>query len=391
VFAYWDTITAYESNSAYNGAYTAGSATDPAVTSLSEAITNKTNVYAIVAKLDAVTSATVAQVKETQTTVFPIQHNAALAPVSTLKTGESIVINVNSVSVSFAQGANNGGTTVSTVSDMISYIDGATNWGSSVSVAAANEGYERAMYRVNFSTSSGVAAATSAVGADGKSTNNNKLWWNAGGAASGTIDLGHASTSADIAEKLAAAISAYQAPTGNYPYNATYVASSDDFSLTTTVSKAGYPSSIMPNQSFPSITFTLDAAETSTTVRLRIGQTVSNSAAINSDTFLSVAKTEVPGLRITLTNNTNGALFGTATGDSKATVSVLNGVVSTYAIGDAGKISTSATTGLVSALLASGTHHSGSSLTKLSTEMSPSSGGTVTQAACATDRTGWLG
>jgi hypothetical protein len=391
VFAYWDTITAYESNSAYNGAYTAGSATDPAVTSLSEAITNKANVYAIVAKLDAVTSAVVAAVKETQTTVFPIQNNAAGVPVSTLKTGESIVVNVNGVSVSFAQGANNGGTTVTTVADLVSYIDGATNWGSSVSVAAANDGYERAVYRVSYVDDDGAAASTSAIGADGASANTNKLWWNAGGAASGTINLGHASTSADIATALATAISAYQAPTGNYPYNAAYV-SGNDFTVVTTVSKSGYPTSVMPNQSFPSISFTLDAAETSTTVRLGgTTQTVSNSAATNSDVFLTVSKNEVPGLRITLTNNTNGALFGTATGDSKATVSVLNGVVSTYAVGDAGFISTSATTGLVSALLASGTHHAGSSYTKLSSEVAPASGGATTQAACVTDRTGWLG
>ena len=103
VFVFWDTISAYESNSVYNGAYSAGSATDPAVTSLSEAVTNKTNVYAVVAKLDAVVSDVVAAVKETQTVVFPITTNAAGVPTSTLATDEIVNINVNGVSVNFSK------------------------------------------------------------------------------------------------------------------------------------------------------------------------------------------------------------------------------------------------------------------------------------------------
>ena len=393
VFAYWDTITAYESNSAYNGAYTAGSATDPAVTSLAEAITNKTNVYAIVAKLDAVVSDVVAQVKETQTVVFPITANSAGVPTSTLQTGEKVNINANGVSVNFTAGDNNAGTTVSTVADMVSYIDGATNWGSSITVTAANEGYERAIYRVSFVDDDGAAASTSAIGeAPVVVESANTLAWSAGGAVSGTIDLGHASTSEDIASALATAISEYRASTMNYPYNASYRASSSDLVVYATQSKLGYPNSVMPNQSFPTISFNLDAAETSTTVRIGgTTQTVSNSAALNSDIFLSVSKNEVAGLRITLTNNTNAALFGTATDSANSTVVNIAGVVSTYALGYEGFINTTGMLATASALLTSGTHHAGSSLTKLSTEMAPSSGGATTQAACVTDRTGWLG
>jgi hypothetical protein len=388
VFAYWDTITAYESNSAYNGAYTAGSATDPAVTSLAEAITNKTNVYAIVAKLDAVVSATVSQIKETQTVVFPITTNASGVPTSTLATDEAVVINVNGVSVTYQQGElDDAGNTINTVADMVAAIDGASNWGSSVTVAAANAGYERAVYRVNYVDSNGAAETTSGVGGTGT---DDTLWWSIAGHASGSLSIGHNSNAADIASLLATSISNYQAAAGNYPYNATYISSSDDFVLTATQSKASYPSSLMPGQSFPSISFVVDAAETSTTARLGgTAQTVSNSAALNSDVFLSVSKNEVPGLRVTLTNNTNVALFSTGAASAKVTITATTG--STFALGNDNKISTSGMLATTSAVLISGTHHAGSSLTKVATEMAPSSGGATTQAACVTDRTGWLG
>jgi hypothetical protein len=388
VFVFWDTISAYESNSAYNGAYTAGTATDPAVTSLSEAITNKTNVYAVVAKLDAVTSTVVPAVKETMTTVFPITANAANVPTSTLATDEKVVITANGVAVTFQQGElDDAGNTVTTVSDMVSFIDGASNWGTSVTVAASNTGYERAYYRVAYVDNDGAALTTSAINGAG---GGDKLFWTISGHASGNITIGHASTSEDIAEQLATSISNYQATTQNYPYNASYIASSNDFVVTTTQSKAGYPSSVMPGQSFPSISFVIDAAESSTNVRLDgTAQTISNSAALNSDVFLSVSKTAVPGLRVTLTNNTNAALFGNGTGNNIIKITATTG--STFALGGNAKVSTSGLLATTSATLVSGTHHAGSSLTKTASEMSPSSGGAVTQAACVTDRTGWLG
>ena len=387
VFVYWDTITAYESNSAYNGAYTAGSATDPAVTSLAEAVTNKTNVYAIVAKLDAVSSAVVNAVKETQTVVFPITANVTNTATSTLVTDEAVVINVNGLSVTFQQGeVSDNGTTVTTVSNMIDWIDGAGNWGSSVTVEAANEGYERAYYRVAYVDNDGAALTTSGTGG---LANDDQLWWTIG-SASGYISLGHASTSQDIAEQMATSISNYQATTMNYPYNATYIASSNDFVVTTTQSKAGYPSSLMPSQSFPTIAFKVDAAETSTTARLDgTAQTISNSAALNSDVFLSLTQNVVKGLRVTLTNNTNAALFGTGGNSANTTITAATG--SLFALGNDNKVSTSGMLATTSAVLISGTHHAGSSLTKVATEIAPSSGGAITQAACATDRTGWLG
>jgi len=326
-------------------------------------------------------------VKERQTVVFPISNQGNGGASTVLTAGEGININVAGISVTWSQGDTNAGSTVTTLSDLVTYIDGATNWGSDLTITAANEGYERAVYRVNYSNADGSTGSTSTAGT---------LFWYLGssiGAASGTITLGTSSTAADIAEQLATDLNTYATAAGNVPYGAYHDSTKGDFiTLYATQSKTGYNDSVMPGQTFPTISFNIDASEGSSTARFGTYATTSNSAALNSDFYLSTTKNVVKGLRVTVVNNTQNMYLNTSVISETAPIAATSSSV----IGSTGFVGTASITQAaaeVKATLTSGTdgHHSGNTTyTVPFADVVVGSTGALSQAAAATDRTGWL-
>jgi len=385
IYVFYDEIDKYETNSVVNGSYSdAGTLTAPSVTSKSTAFTNRGSLFAVVAIEAAEYNDEVPAVYQKQTVVFPVSNLGNGAAATTLTAGEGIAINVGGVSVTFSQGASNAGSTVTTVSDLVTYIQGATNWGSDLTVTAANDGYERAVYRVNYTTATGAAGSTSLAGSD------TALQWYLGssiGHASGTLTMADGDGSAAIAQKLATSINTYAASTGNTKYGAYHNGGAFLVVYGTESAISGYPDSVMPGQSFPDLNFNIDAKESSTSIRFGT-YTVSNTLALNSDFYLSTSKNIVKGVRVTLQNNTTNNWL------QNQVITVVAGTGSSIvgSQGFAGTASITNATGTTSAKLTSGTHHDGNTTyTVPFSAYTAASGGDLSQAAAATDRTGWLG
>ncbi|MBU93364.1 MAG: hypothetical protein CL723_02090, partial [Chloroflexi bacterium] len=327
-------------------------------------------------------------------------------------TAEGVAISASSLSKTFIKGHTYDGSTVTTVSDLVSYINGDTSWGSGLTVTATNAGWYRSNQLVNYTTGTGSAATASVTGSS------TKLWYKLGSTtASGQITLANSDGARHIAVALATAISAHTNP--NSPYNKPYGAVADlaEVQITARVSIAGYPDDLTQGiTSMPQITFTIDAAQTSTSLGLNAAGT-SNQASLDyagatSGTFLSTTKNDVPGMTIKFVNNDAGT-----TKLSSIVVSAAN----LYAAATSGlfgigvKGTTSQTTwrgqsiginhtnfpagsanghgAMEITMLVSGTHFGGPNTTyaAVMADVSTATVATTTdQVAAITNRTGWL-
>ena len=219
-------------------------------------------------------------VRQTNTSVFPTLANGLNAQVQTLGSNEGVTITAGGVTATIIQG-----TGVTTIDDLVTKINADTTFGSDFTVTAAKDSHKAHIVRINYTSSGGSAATTTAGG---------NIYYTYG-TASGTVAIGTGSDSADIASALASAMS-------NTDYNAS--ASGSDITVYRTVgTTANHPNSNLSNNAgaLPSLSFTIDAAMSSTTAQL--SSNASNTAGLNSDFFLgSVASPQV-GLRVTVQNN----------------------------------------------------------------------------------------
>ena len=409
IYVFVDQIDKYEVQSTLNGAYTDTAVPSaPSVTTEATANSNSTSIYAIVAKQAAESSTSGSTVRETQTVVFPRINNGALAASTALGTAEGITIVVNGLSKTFKNGDTNGGSTVSTVADLVAYVNGDTSFGSDITITASENGYYRSLQTVNYTQGNGTAGATSLY--TGRS-NNNRLWYKLGsGVVSGYVTLAAGAGAQAIAVAVADAISDATHPTtGAFMYNA--IANGSTIEIMNAISKsASYADDITPwAAAIPQIEFVIDAAETSTTIRLDAGAT-SNLASKDlvgstSGFFLNTSVNDVKGVAVTVANANQGVtrlaaqvvslnLDGTASG-------VLGGIglaasaidpVTNY--GTAIRSFMTADTdgkGQTSAMLVSDTHFLGpkASYVALFADIANTTT-TTTQSAAITDRTGWL-
>jgi len=310
VYVFVDNITKYEVQGSLNGTYTDTAVPSaPTVTSKSEAWTNRTSLYAVAAIEAAETTTTYTNgsgaVSEKYTFVIPVADNVLGVAETALTTNEGIAINVSSLSKSFVKGALNGSTTVSTVAQLIDYVNGDTSWGSDITVAASSGGAFRSNQTISFTKGDGSAGAVSVTGSS------NKLWYKLGTThISGTITLSNSDATADIAKALASAISGSTNTANAYTYGASYV-SGGKIAITKRVSIAGYPDDVTTGvTSIPTISFVIDAAQTSTTLGLNATATSNvasqNLAGATSGFFLTVTQNDVPGIAVTLTNSNAG-------------------------------------------------------------------------------------
>jgi hypothetical protein len=409
VYVFVDQIDKYEVQSTLNGAYTDTAVpTAPSVTTEATANSNSTSIYAVVAKQAAETTTSGSTIRETQTVVFPRINNGALAATTALGTAEGITIVVNGLSKTFKNGDVNSGSTVSTVADLVAYVNGDTSFGSDITLTASENGYYRSLQTVNYTQGNGTAGATSLY--TGRS-NNNRLWYKLGsGVVSGYVTLAASANAQAIAVAVADAISDATHPTtGAFMYNA--IANGATIELMNAISKtASYADDITPwAAAIPQISFVIDAAETSTTIRLDAGAT-SNLASKDltgstSGFFLNTSVNDVKGVAVTVANANKGItrlaaqvvslnLDGTASGvlgGMGLAASAINPVTN-YKAGRTFLTTITSGKGQTSAMLVSNTHFVGgpkASYVALFADISDASTSTD-QSAAITDRTGWL-
>jgi len=401
LYVYVDAITTYEVQSTLNGTYTDTAVPSaPSVTTQATGFSNRTSIYAVAALEAAETSTTYTDgsgtVSETQVVAIPITNNATYAAKTVLAAAEGIAINLSSLSKTFKKGDTHSGSTVSTVADLISYVNGDTSWGSDITLTATNTGYFRSNQTVNYTLASdGSAETTSLIGT---SLDGDKLWFKLGSThISGTITLTAGEAATDIAKGIAGAISGMADTANAYHYGAAFI-TAGTLAITKRVSIAGYPDDITTGvSSLPTISFVIDAAQTSTTIGLNA--TATSNAASNGNTgstsgfFLTITKNDVPGMTVKFVNSNTGSAKLAA-----IKVSSINAYAGTTASGTLGATGTTGTTSqsLMKAsstmsFLVSNTHFIGPNTAYAALFADVSVGTTTTsQAAAVTNRTGWL-
>jgi len=306
ITVYFDTIELVQTQSAVGGVYADAAHTDAYSSTEENAVA-----YAVT------TAATGTTVRETQTYVMDQVVNSLNAPIAATAINTGIELSLGGVTGTFKPAA------ASTVAAIVSSINGATNWGSAYSVTAAQDAYKKSIQTVNYLTSNGSTAATV--------VSNGNLYFTFG-TTTGTIALATGATNLDIVKAIAAAISATynNANKWNASENG-----NDEIIVYNTVSKTGYPSELgTGGAAFPKLTFTVDAAQTSSTAQL--SQSASNTAAVASNTFfLNVQKDDITGVRITMVNESisSAGTFAAPTTDAAGLTSVTKLASGTNTVG----------------------------------------------------------
>ena len=428
VYVFVDQVDKYEVQGSANGVYTDTAVPSaPSVTDESSANGAKTSIYAIVAKQGSESAANSGYARsETVTQTFPITNNAIFNATTALSTNEGFAINVAGLSKSFMVGdsysGSANGSTVQSVADMIKFINADTSWsGTGVTITASNNGYLRSLQEVVYTDDLGGAQTVSA---------NGDIWFKLGSTSiSGTIGVTAGEGAGDFAGPIATIIDAANHPVhGGSMYSAS--ANGAVVEIREAVSVTGYTDDVTSGASIPSISFVIDAAQTSTTAKLgegdaedinaysgSVANAVVSNAAIQGGVNgfnLYVDTHEVQGISFKLVNtSTSVARLDVAT---SVPVTHLPGATSPTigAIGLAGSVSQTKNTGYsdtipadadlfdtdsvmaVSSTLISGTHFvvtAAGGVNGYATtfaQISSVTAGAVTQAAAVTDRTGWL-
>jgi hypothetical protein len=218
------------------------------------------------------------------------------------------------------------GTSVQTVDDLVAYLNADTslNTSSNVEVIAARDSWKKALYSITYTNSTAGAASLGAVSAVSGAQNN--------GLTAGTALMfqfgNHQGTG--LAKYLTATVAAGDRQDGiadavraaieaDADYSAATITSAgSNFVLVTKMVSGTATQNTSPvDMSFPSISFVIDAAGTSTTAVLTPSayNVASNSGAVTSQLFsLSAAAPVVKnGLRITLRNTGNVVMPATTT------------------------------------------------------------------------------
>ena len=233
-----------------------------------------------------VSTTTGTTVRERLSVVYDLNRNALYQP-KAIGTGEGISITALGVTNYFV-----GNDEISTVSQLVDAIDGSTAWGSGVTVTADLDAYSKSYNKISYTTSAGAAATTQSTGT---------IYWSYGATTTGTADVGTNSTTAQIATAIAAALS-----TASDYYNAS--ASGDAVVVTRLVTNTQNVD-LGVGVTFQDLAITELGSST-----VQWSTNTSNAAGQDSDYFLSVATTDVDGLRVTVQNNsTSVALASTDT------------------------------------------------------------------------------
>ena len=299
-------------------------------------------------------------VYQASTYALDITRNALL--------GEPGITSADAVRVEFA-GVSlsvSGTTAITTIAQLVDELDGNAAFGSEATITADRSVYNKTYYKINF-TKGGAAATVSSAG---------DLVYAFSAAASGTVALSATANADEIASDLAAAINT----------DADFTADADTISGTIIVyaTVSGTANKNLGPGAKARPTLSINATSVTTTAILSTGFTGStsekNKAALASETVLSITKSDVSGVRVTVTNKNTSV-------DRTATVAAFG---SAFTGGATLAASTNMTTPTIDTTPAASTGDSNGYAAYLAaysdvqapTEVSPKS---------VTDRTSWLG
>ena len=346
---WFDTVTKLEVQSTYGGAYADMTSSLPtsAPTRDGANATDFTSTYSgymnYFFQKDAVTAATRQDgvvTAERKSYAYDIVRNATtLAEATTLGVNEGVEVFRNDIkladfkdNLAYSGAAN--GATVQTLADLIGFInaDTALNTGYGIGIAAAQDGFNKAVYDISYTYSTGANAAAGAV------SNSGLLNFTFGNYRSGAaMDLQADVTDGNGASELAATIVTALNATGEYTAAATG-GNGNVFYVTKHVSASGLDTSPdITLSSFPTLTFVTDSDSTTASLvkegrgSVSLGSNVpynydtataseANGSGSGSEFVVGASKSLLSGLRLTLTNNT-GIVLPTATGVTVAAVS----------------------------------------------------------------------
>jgi hypothetical protein len=321
ISVWFDTVTKLETQATYGGTYTdsTSSLTAPSATpTAAEAVdfaTNYTGYYAYVYADEGTASSLVtngARSNEMISWSYDVKiNNNTFTEVELGAAAEGVSITTAAGAVLFDEGdaytGSANGSTVETVDDLVAYLNADTslNTGANVDVIAARDSWKKAIYSTTYVNSTLAAATGGAVSSVAGGT---ALVFGFGTTQSTglakylTAVVAAGDTSDDIADAVMTAINS------DVDYSAATRTSgtSNFFTVTKNVSGTATQNTSPLDVSFPSISFVLDAAQTSTTASLTptAYNVASNLAGSNSSLFtLSATAPSVKnGLRVTLKN-----------------------------------------------------------------------------------------
>jgi hypothetical protein len=173
VSVWFDTVTKYETQATYGGAYTNSTSSLTAPTSYNAteaaAAASKPYVYMYIREVNNGTTSGVIS-KERTSATWELQSNALTGvQTTTLGAAEGIIIETPQGDYTFDtgdsySGAASGGT-VSTIADLVGYMTAQTqtNVGSGIDVTAALDGHKRGVYSINYISSTGANAIAGVV------------------------------------------------------------------------------------------------------------------------------------------------------------------------------------------------------------------------------------
>ena len=415
ISVWFDTVTKLEIQSTYGGSYTdtTSSVTAPTAwddtTAAANAVLRQSGtyagVYAYMFNRDAVAGTTSGVIsKERVSYAYDLTRNATTMVEAALASNEGFEVHQNDIQIAtFDQGdaytgaAN--GATVATLSDLIGFMNADTSLdtGYNIDISAAQDGFNKALYTITYTNSTGAAATAGLVSTSGLLAFTFGTNLSDGSVKSLAANVTDGNAAAGIATGVIAAINSDG--TGDYTAAATG-GNGNAFYVTKAVSASGQDTSpLITLSSFPAISFEA-AGSTTTAVLTPDGYTtvsVSNLTLIdgtatevnslgssNSLYSLTSGKSLLSGLRITLTNDGSVAM---------GTVGVSMGVSNTGIINTVTDLDSSIAAGLMTAgtNIATFGGSNGESMANYVAAFSAISSGTTSGAVTAvtTDRTGW--
>ena len=415
ISVWFDTVTKLEIQSTYGGSYTdtTSSVTAPTAwddtTAAANAVLRQSGtyagIYAYMFNRDAVAGTTSGVISNERVSyAYDLTRNATTMVEAALASNEGFEVHVNDVQVAtFDQGdaytGSANGATVATLTDLIGFMNADTSLdtGYNIDISAAQDGFNKALYTVTYTNSTGAAATAGLVSTSGLLAFTFGTNLSDGSVKSLAASVTDGNGAAGIATGVIAAINGDG--TGDYTAAATG-GNGNAFYVTKAVSASGQDTSpLITLSSFPSISF--EAAGSTTTAVLTpdgyADVSVSNLTLIdgtatevnslgssNSLYSLTSGSSLLSGLRLTLTNN------GSVT---MGTVGISMGVSNTGIINTVTNLDSSIAAGLMAAgtNIATFGGSNGESMANYVAAFSSISSGTTsgTVTAVTTDRTGW--
>jgi len=261
-------------------------------------------------------------VKQASTMVIDINRNSLI--------GEPSIATTDGVNISFA-GVDlklKGTSAITTISQLVAELDGNTAFGSEATVTADRSVYSKTYYKINY-TNNGSNANIAEAG---------NLYYNFSDDASGTFALGASDTADEIAHQLAS--STVLGADTDFNFDGDTI--SGTIIVYATVSGTNNSNLGPGAKARPALTF--NTATSTTSIKLTGGlsgtDTEVNAQALSTTgtVVLSAAKTDVSGIRVTVTNN-NASVSRTATMGLLTGTTALEGT-STLVTGASGNMTT---------------------------------------------------